>query len=116
MAIYTPSSEDSLESSGKLKIAYFSNEYPVDDPQELYRRLHQHSKDRRHPLLDRLFDEADGAVRAEIERLPTELKSIIPPFESITTLVEYPELRKGRLGGSIDGVILCVLQIATYLG
>ena len=115
MPIYTPTS-DSQEESRNMKLAYFSNEFPHGDLQELLRRLHVHSKDRRHTILARLIDEATLAIREEVRRLPTALRALVPPFETVFNFAEDSELRKGPLGGSIDGVLLCAVQLGTFIG
>jgi hypothetical protein len=115
MAIYTPPS-DSQDESCKMKLVYFSNEFPHDDLQGLLRRLHNHSKDRRHPILARFIDEATLAIRDEVRRLPNKLEELIPPFETILNFADQPELRKGPLCGSVDGVLLCLVELGTYIG
>lgn len=99
-----------------MKLVYFSNEFPHDDLQDLLRRLHNHSKDRRHTVLSRFIDEATLAIRDEARQLPTALNALIPPFETILDFANYPELRKGPLSGSVDGVLLCVVELATFIG
>lgn len=99
-----------------MKVIYFSNEFPHDDLQDLLRLLHNHSKDRRHAVLSRFIDEATLAIRDEVRRLPTALKSLIPPFETVLSLADHSELRKGPLSGSVDGVLLCVVELATFIG
>ena len=111
----TPSS-GSQGDSRKMKLVYFNNEFPHDDLQDLLRRLHNHSKDRQHGILARFIDEATLAVREEVHRLPSSLKGLIPPFQTILNFVDYPELRRGPLGGSIDGILLCAVQLATFIG
>ncbi|KFY50141.1 hypothetical protein V496_09555 [Pseudogymnoascus sp. VKM F-4515 (FW-2607)] len=115
MTILTPSS-DSNKESRVITLAYFGNEFPPDDLQDLARRLHNHSKDRRHHVLARLLEETTSALRGEISSLPTKLRSLLPPIESILDLVDYPELRVGPLSGSIDGVLLSVIELATFIG
>lgn len=99
-----------------MKLAYFSNEFPHDDLQELSRRLHVHSKDKRHAILARFIDEATLAIREEVRRLPTALKGLIPPFETVLNFADHSELRKGPLSGSIDGVLLCVVELGIFIG
>ena len=115
MPIHTPPSVSSGESR-KMKVLYFSNEFPHDDLQDLLRRLHNHSKDKKHAILARFIDDATLAIRQEVRRLPTALKALIPPFETILNLADHPALRKGLLSGSIDGVLLCVVELATFIG
>lgn len=99
-----------------MKLLYFSNEFPKDDLQGLFRRLYNHGKDRQHPILARFIDEATIAVRDEVRQLPASVKALVPAFETVLNLADYPELRKGPLSGSLDGVLLCVLEIATLIG
>ncbi|KKK15179.1 hypothetical protein P175DRAFT_0472734 [Aspergillus ochraceoroseus IBT 24754] len=115
MSIYTPPS-DSQEEYSKMKLLYFSNEFPKDDLQDLYRHLHNHSKDRQHPLLARFIEEATLALRDEVRQISMSLKALMPAFETVLNLVDYPDLRKGPLCGSIEGVLLCVLEIGTLIG
>jgi hypothetical protein len=115
MAIYTAPSDFQSESP-KMKLAFFSNEFPHDDLQELLRRLHVYSKDRRYTILARFLDEATLAVRDEVRLLPTELRALIPLFESILNLADDAILRKGPLCGSIDGVLLCALELGANIG
>jgi hypothetical protein len=99
-----------------MKVLYFSNEFPHDDLQELCRRIHVHSKSRNHTILANLIAEATTAVREEIRVLPTELKSLIPPIETVLNFADFAELRKSRLCGSIDGVLLCIIELALFIG
>jgi len=114
MPIYTPGSDSQSESS-KMKIIYFSNEFP-HDLQGLFRQLHNYSKDRRYPVLASFLDEATLALRDEVRQLPTSLRTLIPPFETILNFVDYEELQKGPLSGSIEGVLLCVVELSALIG
>lgn len=102
--------------SRKMKLVYFSNEFPNDDLQELLRRLHNHSKDRRHAILAEFLNEATAAIRDEVRQLPKQVRDQIPPFESVLNFGDHPELRKGPLSGSVDGILLCVVELATFIG
>jgi monodictyphenone polyketide synthase len=113
----TPSSTTSTsQASHKLTLAYFSNEFPNDDLHDLTRKLHTHSKDKRRHVLARFIEEATLAIRDEIRQLPADLKALLPPFQSILNLVDHPELRSGPLSGSIDGVLLVVIELAIFIG
>lgn len=115
--VYTPSeTSDASDRSSKMEFVYFSNEFPKDDLQDIYRGLHKHSKDKNFPLLARFLNEATSAVKDEVSRLPTELKRLIPPFQTLLSWVENKELREGLLCGAIDGVLLIVAQVASYIG
>ena len=99
-----------------MDLVYFSNEFPKDDLIELFRRLHNHSKDKHHTILAQFLNETTWAVKDEIRQLPTELKQLIPPFETILSWAEDAELREGLICGAVDGVLLIVAQLATYIG
>lgn len=99
-----------------MKLLYFSNEFPNDDVQELYRGLVVRSKDRKHPLLARFIEDATLAVKDELWSLSAAQRALFPTFENVFELADYPQLRKGPLCGSVEGVLLCVLQLATLIG
>ena len=99
-----------------MKLTYFSNEFPHDDLQNVFRELHRHSKDRRYPVLARFLDEATLAIRDEIRQLPTALRALIPPFENILKFADFAELRTGQLCGSVEGILLCTLQLGALIG
>ena len=114
-ANFTPSS-DSQGDFGRLRLAYFTNEFPHDNLQHLVRLLWTQSKDRNHPLLANFIDEATLVIRDEIKNLPITLRSLIPPFQTILNFADYPDLRKGQLSGSIDGVLLSAVELAAFIG
>lgn len=99
-----------------MKLVYFSNEFPNDDLRELYRRIQVHSKDKRHLILAAFLDETTSAIKEEVQKLPRSLKDLVPAFESILNFADYASLRQGPLGGSVEGLLLCVLEIATFVG
>jgi len=99
-----------------MELVYFSNEFPKDDLQDLFRRLHGHNKDRHHQILAQFINESTWAVKDEVRRLPTELKHLIPPFETVLSWAENIELREGLICGAVDGVLLVVVQLAAYIG
>ncbi|KAK2767075.1 Atrochrysone carboxylic acid synthase Agnpks1 [Arachnomyces sp. PD_36] len=115
MAISTPGSESPAEAR-KMKLVYFGNEFPHDDLRDLLRRIHSHSKDRQHATLARFLDDATIAIRDEVRQLPAHLRALVPTFESILNFADHPELRKGPLAGSVEGLLLCVVQLATFIG
>lgn len=112
----TPTTTASDISLDKMRVVHFSNEFPYDDQETLFRDLHRHSKDRTHPLLAQFLDEATRAVREEARLIPSTLKALIPPFETALDLINHEELRKGPLSGSIDGVLLCIVEIGALIG
>ncbi|KAH8807225.1 putative polyketide synthase, partial [Xylogone sp. PMI_703] len=99
-----------------MKLIYFSNEFPFDDLHTLCRELHQRSKDRRHPILALFLEQATRAIREEVRQLPTVLRALIPPFESILNFADFADLRKGPLCGSIDGILLCTVELGIFIG
>ncbi|KAL5045376.1 hypothetical protein BDW71DRAFT_215228 [Aspergillus fruticulosus] len=99
-----------------MKLIYFSNEFPQDDLQTTFRELRIHNKDRRHPVLARFLQESTLAVREEVRQLPTALRKMVPPFETILDIAEFSNLRHGPLSGAIEGVLLCVIELGTLIG
>lgn len=100
----------------KMKLIYFSNEFPQDDLQTIFRELHNHSKDRKHSTLARFLEEATIAIREELRQLPTALRKLVPPFNTILNFADFSELRSGPLCGAIDGILLCVIEVGTLIG
>jgi monodictyphenone polyketide synthase len=100
----------------KLEVIYFGNELPKEDLQDVFRRLHNHSKDARHPLLARFIANSTQAIKDEVCRLPSEMNQLIPPFETILSWAENNDLREGLICGAVDGALLTIAQIGTYIG
>jgi monodictyphenone polyketide synthase len=110
------SSPLSLESwTSGMHLLHFANEFPHDDLQNTLRKVYSNSKDSSYPLLAQFLHCATRAVYDEVERLPRSLRDIIPPFESFLDWAGNAELRNGQLCGSIDGVLLVLLQLATFI-
>ena len=107
--------EDSRATPDKMRVAYFSNEFPNDDLQSLLRRMHLLSQDRRYPILARFLEEATRVVHEEVQDLTAELKKLVPAFTSVISFAGDAELRKSRLNPSIDGVLHTLLQLGTYI-
>lgn len=116
MSSASDSTSASLIQSTRLKLGYFSNEFPHDDLKTLLRRLLAHSKDKRYTTLARFIHEATLAVRDEVRQLPAALRALVPHIDSVFDLADDAKLRSGPLGGSIDGLLLCALQLATLIG
>lgn len=96
-------------------LVYFSNQLPWDHLGTHLRRLQALSKDRRHAILKAFFDEATYVLHGEVAQLPAALQAEIQPFESIVDFGFQSQLRDGQLGGSFEGVLLCLLQLGTYI-
>lgn len=107
---------DSQQRQASKALVFFGNEFPKDDLLSTFRHLHSHSKTRDLAILAQFFDEATLALKDEIRRLPSELKRLIPPFGTVLSWAENADLREGQLNGAVDGVLLVVVQVATFLG
>ena len=117
MPIHTPAtSSDSEYALSGMEIVYFSNEFPREDLQDIFRRLHNHSKEIQFSLLARFISESTRAVKDEIRTLPSEFRRLFSPFETLLSWAEDRELREGLLCGAVDGVLLVAVQIAAYIG
>jgi monodictyphenone polyketide synthase len=110
-----PSLRPFVEQCGNMDVIYFSNEFPKEDLQDVFRQLHVKSKDHCHPLLAQFMLEATKAIKHEITELPSRTKQLIPPFATLDSWAENQELREGPLCGAIDGVLLILAQISLYI-
>ena len=99
----------------KARIVHFSNELPNDSLVDVMRHLHIKSKGRKHALLALFLEGAVTALREEVRELERALKDLVRPFEVLSQLAEDAELRRGPLGESIEGMLLCVVEIGTLL-
>ena len=99
-----------------IELAYFGNEFPRDDLPALFRRIHQHTKDKHHQHLAHFITEATFVIKDEIRHLPADLKQLIPPFDTILSWAEQTDLREGLICGAVDGALLVVAQLAVYIG
>ena len=117
MTLFTPvKSSDSDPDSRRMEVIYFSNEFPQEDLSDLFRHLHNHAKDRNHPLLAKFIEGSTWAIRDEIARLPTALQRLIDPLETILGWAENDSLRRSEICAAVEGVLLVVLQLGTYIG
>ncbi|KAF5863302.1 hypothetical protein ETB97_010300 [Aspergillus alliaceus] len=98
------------------KLVFFSNEFPNDDLKDLFRRLHRHSKDKRFTLLATFLENCARVLREETRRLPQHLKELVPPFETLFTLVDSGKFHLGPLGASMESAFLCALQVGMIIG
>ena len=98
-----------------MKVVYFSNECQFDELPVLFRELNQRSKSRQHPILARFLQDASIAIREETRQLPTELRRLVPTFETVLTFLDFTELRRGPLSGSVDGLLLCIAELGTLI-
>lgn len=98
------------------RLVYFGNEFPNDDLNELFRKLLQHSKDRRFRSLSAFLDEATLVLQEEIAKLPHNVRSQVPHFDNIVTLSENGYLRELGLGAAMESALLIVLQLALFIG
>lgn len=98
------------------RLLFFSNEFPNDDLRYLFRRLHTHSKSQRFRLLATFLDACGDALHAEVAALPLNLKKLVPSFKSVLSLADNPDFRTGPVGGALESALLCVLEIAMFIG
>ncbi len=98
------------------KLVFFSNEFPSDDLQDLFRRLHRHSKDKRFRLLATFLEECTTVIKEETLKMPQPLQDLLPPFQTVLNLADQGEFRQGPLGGALESALLCVLEIGMLIG
>lgn len=117
MPVHTPITDsESDDGPHKMELIFFSNDFPRDDLHDVFRRLHNHSKDKHFPVLAQFIHESTWAIKDEIRQLPTELKQLIPPFNTLLAWAENTQLREGLICSAVDGVLLVLVQLATYIG
>lgn len=118
MDIPTHSSDvASLGNDFPPKLVFFSHEFPCDDLQELFRCLHRHSKEKSFPLLAAFLEECTTVLMEEALKLPHSVADLLGPFQTLLALVaRLGKLRKGPLGGAMDGALLCILEIGMLIG
>ncbi|KAG9871680.1 putative polyketide synthase, partial [Aureobasidium melanogenum] len=115
-SIDTPTSSESDDGSRKMDLVYFSNDFPKDDLQTLFRHLRNQSKTRQHTILAHFLATATSSLKHEIQALSAELKQSFRPFESLLDWADDAELRRSSLCGAVDGVLLVILQLGAYIG
>lgn len=98
-----------------MEVVYFSNEFPKEDLGDIFRQLHLRSKDSGHHVLARFIEEASKAVKNEVQKLPLNLRQLIPHFETVSAWSENKELREGLLCGAVDGALLVFAQLSLYI-
>ncbi|KAG2001528.1 hypothetical protein GB937_010070 [Aspergillus fischeri] len=94
---------------------WFGNEFPNDDLKDLFRRLHQHSKDRRFRLLSVFLDESTAILKEEVANLPQQLQELVPHFDTACTLPEV-DFRQGPLGAAMESALLTILELGMLIG
>jgi hypothetical protein len=109
------------QSSGEMisspRLILFSHEFPVESLTDLFGSLQRHSRERRLPLLAGFLAECTVVLREEVLKLPRQLQHTLPPFKSVMTLAtNLDELRKTPIGGAWEGALLCVLELAMFIG
>ncbi|RMZ38958.1 Type I Iterative PKS [Aspergillus flavus] len=99
-----------------MRIFHFSNKFPPDDLADLFRRLRLHSKCPNHVILARVLEEVTDVVREEVAELPAELRSLLPPFQSILDLAESFNWHQGPLSGTFECVFLVLMPVCLFVG
>lgn len=102
------------------KILYFSGEIPQcgpdGDQRALFRKLKLLSKERDHTTLASLLECVTLGLKDEIRRLSRPQRDLIPSFESVLDLTDHVvKLRKTRLGGAIERVLVLVVQLGSFV-
>jgi monodictyphenone polyketide synthase len=99
-----------------MKLIFFSNKFPTEEPSDIFRQLRQQSRSDSHIILRQLLKEATLAVRDEIRLLPAELRSCLPPFRCILDLAEHYDWHRGPLAGTFECVFLCLSSLGLFVG
>ncbi|THC91909.1 hypothetical protein EYZ11_008639 [Aspergillus tanneri] len=99
----------------RSRLVFFGNEFPSDDLKDLFRRLHQHSKDRRFRLLSIFLHESAAILKEEKAKLPQQLQELVPHFDTVCTLAEV-DFRQGALGAAMESALLTILELGMFIG
>lgn len=97
------------------RLIFFGNEVPSDGAKDLFRRLRQHSKDRRFRLLSIFLEESTAILKEEAAKLPKQLQELIPHFDSVCALADV-DFRQGPLGAAMESALLTILELALFIG
>jgi asperthecin polyketide synthase len=101
--------------TSRTRLVFFGNEFPSDDSKDLFRRLHQHSKDRRFRLLSIFLNESAAVLKEEAAKLPQQLQGLVPHFDTVCTLAEV-DFRQGALGAAMESALLTILELGMFIG
>ncbi|KAL4949266.1 hypothetical protein BDW69DRAFT_188482 [Aspergillus filifer] len=99
-----------------MKVIFFSNKFPIEDPSDLFRSIRRKAQSAQHVILRQLLKEATAAIRDEIRLLPSELRAVVPPFNSILDLTDSYDWHRGPLSGSFECVFLCLASLCPFVG
>ncbi|KAF7597159.1 hypothetical protein BBP40_009498 [Aspergillus hancockii] len=97
------------------RLLFFGNEFPSDDLKDLFRRLHQHSKNRRFRLLSVFLDESTAILKEEVAKLPRQLQELLPHYDTVCTLADV-DFRHGALGAAMESALLTILELSMFIG
>ncbi|CAI7654954.1 unnamed protein product [Penicillium glandicola] len=113
----TPSSISSAMDHLSTRLAFFGNDFPSENLNELFRRLHRWSKDKKFRMLALFLDESVVVIREEISGLSQPVPREVSSLQSILGLVDgWDAIRTTPIGGAIESALLCVLQIGVLIG
>src|SRR4051794_3587041 len=93
---------ETCQDEAGAKLLFFGNEFPNDDLKDLFRRLLNHSKDRRFRQLAAFLEESTLVIKDEISKLPQLVKDQVPHFDTILTLAEHGDFRECTLGAAME--------------
>ncbi|KAL4778883.1 hypothetical protein BJX76DRAFT_362306 [Aspergillus varians] len=99
-----------------MRILFFSNQFPAEGLFDLFRRLRLQSRSPQHVILRRLLEETTGVIRDEIRLLPAEMRSRIPPFQSILDLAEDCNWNWGQLAPVFEYIFRCLISLCLFVG
>ncbi|KAJ6096673.1 polyketide synthase [Penicillium sp. IBT 16267x] len=82
----------------------------------LCRKLRTQSKYSGHGVLRGLLSESTTVLRGEFRGLSAELKSDLPPFQSVLDLIESYNWQVGPLAGPLSNAFSCLLSLCLFVG
>lgn len=99
-----------------FNIFYFPTGLPPDDLQDLFRQIRSQSKSKDHTILRQFLDNSTCILRDEIRQLPESFKHLLPPLGNAVDLVDLPNWQRGPLAGTVEGVLMCLLHLSSFIG
>ncbi|KAJ5540753.1 polyketide synthase [Penicillium frequentans] len=82
----------------------------------LCHRLRAKTRSSSHRILRWLLSESTTVLREEFRRLSTELKSDLPPFQSVLDVIQSYNWQAGPLAGPLSNAFSCLLSLCLFVG
>ncbi|KAJ6010630.1 polyketide synthase [Penicillium sp. IBT 35674x] len=99
-----------------MKLILFVEPPSGHDFSSLCHKLRTQSRTPSHRILRWLLSESTTILRDEFRRLSTELKSDLPPFQSVLDVIQTYNWQAGPLAGPLSNAFSCLLSLCLFVG